>query len=269
MSRKLVVKRELNKLHDLERNLKENSPKSDERCFTRRRAGSPSPLARASFPPLKTSSNTSEDALQRGRSSTSPPALMKDPNSTGEPSTLSNIYSSSTTTVKANAVPTSQTVSSHVSRTSSNTRRSSLNIPSTVRHPSPLARDPPHGVNTTVSSPKVRLSPSTKQVQGKSSKSPSLLERVLNSETNSHLNKSLSSATKNLSSFTNTVSPQNNLSSTSKNLELDPESGSSFCQLEEKVSEVQATQWTSCHLIIQLVCRDLSNSKVRMKLEET
>lgn len=71
MSRKVIAKKELNKLHELEKSLREDP---DNVAKPRKRAASPSPLGRVTEAP---SSATSDSRTGRGRSFTVPSDLGK------------------------------------------------------------------------------------------------------------------------------------------------------------------------------------------------
>lgn len=161
MSRKVIAKKELNKLHELEKSLKEDP---DNEGKPRKRAASPSPLGRVTEAP---SATTSDSRTGRGRSFTNQSDLGKLRNREAKsPSPLQrSALSRSRSSVAATGVQTQQNSSkerstspSQVNSTASSPRTNpavadkSLTTRTRLsKSPSPLARTP--------LPPKIKVSP--------------------------------------------------------------------------------------------------------------
>ncbi|XP_069193391.1 mitogen-activated protein kinase-binding protein 1 isoform X4 [Procambarus clarkii] len=252
MSRKIIGRKELNRLHDLERNLRESFQDISEQHYSRGRSSSPSPLARSSVDSTKISQSTANNAPLRGRSSTHPPILAHCLNSSQEtsissnPSAISNREESSWKGSPLMNDPISTSSASSSTDTSSlslNSNAKSSFTPNTVKprtksstrlaapihtknprpkSPSPLARDflPAKRILT---SPNV-----SSHAQDSSSKLPSSTMRFSDSMTTTLLKKNLSISTRDLSTSSKCLCSMKKLSSSAKNLHLAHELASSY-----------------------------------------
>ncbi|XP_042204549.1 mitogen-activated protein kinase-binding protein 1-like isoform X3 [Homarus americanus] len=241
MSRKLIVKKELNRLSELERNLRESPPGSDEEHYTQNRVSSPSSLVTTSVPSAKTSPNPASQVPLRGRSSTSPPDLNQSSDSLRKAcSTRSGKSRKSSSPLVRNPTATSPvSTSSHrvPPKFPEPSRKPSPSSARAVRlrekSPYPLARSSSSPVNTTSSN--VGVSTNTAQARSTSTKSLSPLARIQDPQTNLLLKKNISSSTKNLTPSPKGLSSMKKLSSSAKNLHLGHESGSASYPPNEKV----------------------------------
>ncbi|XP_069943226.1 uncharacterized protein Wdr62 isoform X3 [Cherax quadricarinatus] len=240
MSRKIIAKKELNRLHDFEKKLKE-SPESDKEHHSRGRASSPSPLARPAFT-ARTSSRSASNAPLQETPSTSCLVLLHSSNasptksfvtirSKQSPNSLSLVENSASTSPKALPLHTSHSSpESGVKSSLASTAR----VKSRSKSPSPLAKD--------FLSLKGTLTSSiiSGQTQGNSSKTSSPGARIFPSTINSSLKKNLSTSTRNLSTSPKHISSMKIISSSVKTLHIASETGSasSSQQTEVKLERV-------------------------------